>query len=322
MVCKLAPLVTAVVQPMAGYMTVPSNDFVKDSKDYVPNSNPGPLWSYPLSRASGWIESSGLGGFGLPEIAMPMVPSRREVFDSTAHTIMRTMISNGPLPLGTVLGAKAGEFQVEAELSGALWLQPTKPVFAPEVTARGRACVGRKRALAALIGPHSHHHVPRGEHHVAQEYFFLLGGGCIAMTNGVSDAAQPGGSPEDQNTHVEFVVNASRLGGWTQNVLAWVAQSLHAHNAARPYRSFDRVVPPSPMQGIAAVMLWPFGHLQPEPTRRVELWAVLPLTAEELRQFREDPQAQAQWIQERQTRRDVELVEKRWDALAANEVRQ
>ncbi|MGE6759613.1 hypothetical protein ACQKGO_16445 [Corallococcus interemptor] len=320
MVCKLAALVTAVIQPLAGYMAFPIGAFVDDAKGYTGKLNPGPLWSYHLGRASGWIESSGLGGFGLPEIAMPMDPSRTEVFESTAYAVMHAMISKGPLPLGTVLGSAVGEFRVEAELSGALWLQPTNPVPGIEATARSRACVGRKRALASLIGPHSHYHVPRGEHHVAQEHFFL-GGECYAMTNGVSDAAQPGGSPEDQNTHVELVVHAGRLGAWASNVLAWAGQSFHAHDAARPFRAFDRFVLPSPMQRIPAVMFWPFGHLQPEPTRRVDLWVLLPLTAEELRQFRANPQSQGQWIEARETRQDIHLVEQRWDALAASEAR-
>ncbi|RKH61567.1 hypothetical protein D7X96_31335 [Corallococcus interemptor] len=320
MVCKLAALVTAVIQPLAGYMAFPIGAFVDDAKGYTEKLNPGPLWSYHLGRTSGWIESSGLGGFGLPEIAMPMDPSRKEVFESTAYAVMHAMISKGPLPLGTVLGSATGEFRVEAELSGALWLQPTKPVPGVEATARSRACVGRKRALASLIGPHSHYHVPRGEHHVAQEHFFL-GGECYAMTNGVSDAAQPGGSPEDQNTHVELVVHAGRLGAWASNVLAWAGQSFHAHDAARPFRAFDRFVLPSPMQGIPAVLFWPFGHLQPEPTRRVDLWVLLPLTTEELRQFRANPQSQGQWIEARETRQDIHLVEQRWDALAASEAR-
>ncbi|WP_375758742.1 hypothetical protein [Corallococcus exercitus] len=312
MVCKLAALVTAVVQPLAGYMAFPSAAFVADSNDYIAKLNPGPLWSYPLKRASGWIESSGLGGFGLPDIAMPTDPSRQQVFESTAYAIMQAMISNGPLPIGTVFGSKAGQFRVDAELSDAIWLQPTEAGLGSEAAARGRACVGRKRALASLIGPHSHYHVPRSEHHVAQEHFFLLGDECIAVTNGVSDAAQRGGQQEDENTHVEFAVHARRLGAWTHQVLAWMAQSFHAHNGARPFRLYDRVVPPAPMGGAAAVLLWPYGHLQPEPTRRVELWILLPLTAEELRQFRENPESQAQWIQERETQRDIDLIEQRW----------
>ncbi|MBN8232934.1 hypothetical protein JYK02_36020 [Corallococcus macrosporus] len=320
MVCKLAALVTAVIQPLAGYMAFPIGAFVADAKDYIAKLNPGPLWTYHLGRASGWIESSGLVGFGLPEIAMPMDPSRQELFESTAYAVMQAMISNGPLPLGTVFGSQAGEFRVEAELSGAVWLQPTKPVPGLEAAAHARACVGRKRALAALIGPHSHYHLARGAQHGAQEHFFL-NGECYAMTNGVSDVAQPGGSPEDQNTHVELVVHAGRLGAWAGNVLAWAGQSFHAHDGARPFRAFDRFVLPAPMQGIAAVMFWPFGHLQPEPTRRVELWVLLPLTTEELRQFRANPESQGQWIEDRETRRDIHLVEQRWDALATNEGR-
>ena len=71
---------------------------------------------------------------------------------------------------------------------------------------------------------------------------------------------------------------------------------------------------PAPTQGIAGCIVWPMGHLAPEkpnaPT--VRLWDLIPFTEEELADFRAGPNVQRAWMEERVTRRDIPLIQRRF----------
>jgi hypothetical protein len=318
LVVSLCPLASAVIQPFANHMACPAADFARDAESYLASGNPTPLWAYPRlvrdHRAS-CLETTGMGVFGLPDLAFPVEPSQAQELEPVAHALMRAMVDGGPLPVGAAVRSSFGEVTVEAVIHGALWCVPAG-ALAPEEVERARGQMGRRRALSALLGPHTQLHFPRSETLVAKEHF-VMEGQSIAMTNGASEFGQPGGAPEHRNQHLELVLRARKLGPWANGWLDWAAAALHAHPAQRPLHEFDRVVLATPQAGIAGVLLWPFGHLLPESARPpVHLWILLPLTPEEVELFRRDPQSQRQWIQEREARRDVELVEQRWDTAA------
>ncbi len=82
---------------------------------------------------------------------------------------------------------------------------------------------------------------------------------------------------------------------------------------ARIISDFDRIAHADTWYGLAGHVLWPCGHARPmDDAPDVKLYDALPLLDEELAAFRNDASAQQQWINDRNERRDIEAIQRRW----------
>ena len=144
---------------------------------------------------------------------------------------------------------------------------------------------------------------------------------------------QRGSQPGDENERVELVLFGEALGPWARRWLAWIAGLLQGGDGTHPLRPRDRVVLGEHAAGIAGVILWPSGHLTPygapetavdsanERSRfRVHLWELLPISSDELAEFRKDPAAQLAWIDTRNRARDIDDVRRRWSRFGPPKV--
>lgn len=322
LVRSLAPLATSLVMPQANHLVLASDAFVAMAESYADESGyPFPLWSFLKVRDDegvGTIASTGMWCFGLPDVGIALPEGEpRDAYVLAIGALQREMVAEGWWPEdGAAFTCELGEFRIR-RVWDAVWMSP-KSLAVSVGAALAERRFARLRQLGLLLGPHTHHHRAAERGLVAVEHFLRVGESSLAVTNGLSDAPQPGGTAEDENDFVEITVTSRALGPWADGWLAWLVESLRGHDPSRPIRGRDRLVLPETTRGIAGAIVWPMGHLKPlgpnDPT--VQLWDAIPILPTELAAFRETPGAQAAWMSERVERDDIAEIQTRWTAQA------
>jgi hypothetical protein len=316
----LCPLATAVILPKANNIVLDARAFAADAERYLE----GGAYSFPLfsflkvrdDEGVGTLVSTGMWPFGLPEtgIALPQGADRGALVQALGE-LRREMVAEGWWPEdGSTFEATVGTLSLE-RVGSSVWVTlGGGAATGPFAVARAR--FARAEAARAILGDPTHHHRPAHGDKVAIEHYLRPGREHLAITNGISDRAQPGGTTADENDFVELSISSRRLGPWADGWLHWASKYLAGHDGSHPIKPFDRLVLPEPTAGIAGVITWPFGHLAPTrpgaPT--VRLWDLVPFHVDELAMFRQRPGSQGAWLDERVARGDFEAMHARWDA--------
>ena len=319
LVRALAPLASVVILPRANHLATPAAEFAKRADEYLAETGYHfPLWAYLKLRDDAdcrLLESNGMWVYGLPDVGMPLPQGADQAMVVRAlGAIQRELVAEGVWPeSGTRLQTELGEVTLERSWDGLFaWPEAWKW---DQTMARAQSRFARRRALSLLIGEHTLHHIGAEQDGVAIEHFLRANNDSgIAVTNGLSDQPQLGSHAEDENDFVELTVTSPQLGPWANGWLEWLLSCFRGHDETRPIRPRDRLVLPAPTQGIAGCIVWPMGHLAPEkpsaPT--IRLWDLIPFTEEELADFRAGPNVQRAWMEERVTRRDIPLIQRRF----------
>ncbi len=318
---SLAPLAESVILPQAGNMAYPSAQFQEVSAEYDVGAYHSPLYVFSKLRTEEdgpYASSLGMFLFGLPDMAIPLpggVPPVTMV--RAMSNLQREMVAEGWWPENgkTFQTESVGRVRIE-HVQDALFLVPEEMTLDPARVAVARHRFALERCALQLFGRSTMFRVrPPG---MVVDHHLLPGGKSFAITCGVSMVPQKGGTADDENDRVEIVLFSDKLGPWATKWLQWIHGILRHHDGSHPIRPFDRLVLPGPMGGIAAGIVWPWGHLSPFGSggERVHLWCLLPILEEELAAFRADPSAQGAWIDERGAKGDVETLFRRWDSVA------
>jgi hypothetical protein len=319
LVRALTPLASVVILPRANHLATPAKEFAERADEFLSEAGYHfPLWAYLKLRDDAdcpLLESNGMWVYGLPDVAMPLPEGvEQAVVVRVLGALQRELVAEGAWPeSGTHLQTELGEVTLERCWDG-LFAWPAVWQKTPAIR-RAQARFARRRALSLLIGEHTLHHIGAEQDGVAIEHFLRANNDSgIAVTNGLSDQPQLGSHEGDENDFVELTVTSSQLGPWANGWLEWMLSCYRGHDETRPIRPRDRLVLPAPTQGIAGCIVWPMGHLAPEtpdaPT--VRLWDLIPFTESELADFRAGPHVQRLWMEERVTRRDIPLIQRRF----------
>ncbi len=321
----LHPLTASVVLPRANYISFSSAEFEAMAAAYEGHAH-FPLYVFSKIRkvkTGAYAVSTGLFVFGLPEIAMLLWTSRPPLeFVRALGHIENEMISEGWWPEhGAKFSTDIGDVRLERVVDAVLAIPVEYSI--PEETIRTvRHRFAIERCAIGSFGQGQLHRLVT-EDGLAVDHHVLREGESVAVTNGLSLKAQPGGTAKDGNDYVEAAVFSERLGPWANEWLAWFAAVLNGHDGSKPVKPMDRLALPEPKEGIAGMIVWPMGYFSPyakssddADATRVNLFGLVPILEEELALFREDPSAQQRWTEERRAKRDLEEIHGRWSRTA------
>ncbi|MGC4119057.1 MAG: hypothetical protein QM765_31720 [Myxococcales bacterium] len=326
---SLAPLAHSVVLRQANQITFSMKEFVAQSEPYVTEGGYHfPLYSYLKVRpeADGpSVVTTGMFLFGLPEAAMPLGEGIGVQDAATAlGELQREMVAEGWWPDdGAIFATKRGPVRL-SRVQDALLVVPTddvqehRPAWKPAATQveLARYRLAQERCVSTLLGAGTLYRVVTAGGLVVDHHLLLDGTG-YAMSNGLSLTVQAGGTPDDRNDRVEVVLFSKRLGPWATQWISWIVDVVRGHDASHPVHPYGRVALGQKVADVAALMVWPWGHLTPNGSAgaQVFLWGLLPILEDELKSFRADPRSQDAWIDERNARRDLEAILERWERV-------
>lgn len=321
---RLAPLASALVLPHANHTTFEMGMFLEMARPYLEEGGyPFPLFAFLKVRDDADIptlESVGMWIFGLPDVAMAL-PDELET-RTAAHClgeVQREMVAEGRwFETGARFATESlGEVVLVRRRDG-LWVSPSRFPATP-ATAAAASRFARRRALAQILGPHTLHHMP-AQDGVAIEHCLRADESGLAISNGLADRPQNGGTPEDENLHVEVVLTSLELGPWANGWVNWIIGAIRGGDGSHPIRPNDRMVLGDAALPIAGAVLCPMGYIAAEPAAvahhpgapRTELWDMLPFSHEELASFRASPTAQGDWLDAYITQGRVPELQARW----------
>jgi hypothetical protein len=322
---RLAPLASAVVLPHANHTAFDMGAFLERARPYLEEGGyPFPLFSFLKVREDADIptlESVGMWIFGLPDVAMAL-PDGLETHTAARclGEVQREMVAEGRWfeTDARFVTEALGEVVLVRRRDG-LWVAPSRFTTTPAI-ASAASRFARRRALAQILGPHTHHHMPALADGVAIEHYLRADQSGLAISNGFADRPQAGGTPDDENLHVEIVLTSPELGPWANGWLRWIIGAMRAGDGSRPIRPNDRMVLGDATIPIAGAVLCPMGYIGAEPPAashhpgapQAELWDMLPFSHEELASFRASPGAQGDWLDAYITQGRVPELQARW----------
>jgi hypothetical protein len=309
----LLPLCESVIFPQANHLAFPADEFEETSAGYGDQNYHFPLYVFSKLRNEtdgAYASSTGLALFGLPDLAMPLKEGIDPVSIVRAMgNLEREMVAEGWWPghLETFT-TELGPVRIE-RVEDALFVVPTQIAFDEHRLALARHRFTLERCAARMLGRGTMHR-DRGPSLVT-DHHLLAKGPSFAMTNGVSFFPQKGGTVADENQRVEALLMSENIGPWATKWLAWVTNMLRGHDGSRPIRPYDRLALDAPVDGIAGVIVWPWGNF-PVYGEPIHLWSLVPILEEELAAFRANPLKQSEWGAERAARRDLFEILGRW----------